>query len=62
LKEIVSIRDGVGSAVDTWFPDNNSLKVGNELGTLFWVDWWVGEVPLQVCFVGCLIFQKKKNH
>ena len=37
-REIVKIRDGVGSAMGTWFSNNLCLKVENGSGTLFWVD------------------------
>jgi len=58
-KEIITIRDSVGSTVGTWFPDNLCLKVGNGGPTLFWIDRWVGDVPLQVRF--SRLFELSKN-
>lgn len=48
--EIANMRDGVGSVVGTWFPDNVRLKVGNGADTLFWFDRWVGDIPFHVRF------------
>jgi len=45
-REIVKIRDGVGSAMGTWFFVNLCLKVGNRSNTLFWLDRWLGKVTL----------------
>lgn len=47
-REIINIRDGVGSVVGTWFPNNLNLKVGNRVHSLFWFDRWVGDVFFQV--------------
>lgn len=49
-REIVNIRDGVGSVGGAWFPDHVRLQLGREAKTLFWVYRWVGKVPFQVCF------------
>jgi len=45
-REIVRIHEGIGFAVGTWLVDNLRLTVGNEFATLFWLDRWVGDVPL----------------
>jgi len=47
---IASIRDGDGVVSGSWFPDNLCLNVGNGVSSLFWLDRWVGEVPLCVRF------------
>jgi len=47
-REIVRIRDGCGAALGNWYADNVSLKIGNRVNTLFWLDRWVGDVPLRV--------------
>jgi len=39
-RAITNIRDGVGSVLGTWFPDNLCLKVENGSNTLFWFDRW----------------------
>jgi len=49
-REIVRIRDNLGSTLGNWYDDNVRLKVGNGLNTLFWMDRWVGDVPLRVRF------------
>ena len=43
----------------SWFPDNLRLKVGNESNTLFWLDRWVGDVPLRDRFLH--LFDLSKN-
>ena len=48
-KDIVGIRDG-GVVYGNWFPDNLRLHVGNGDNTLLWLDRWVGDVPLSVCY------------
>jgi len=47
-REIVRIRDCLGSVFGNWYADNVRLKIGNGLNTLFWLDMWLGEVPLRV--------------
>lgn len=47
LQEIVSICDGVGTLVGSWFSDNALLVVGNGTSTLFWLDRWCGHIPLR---------------
>ena len=37
--------------VGSWFPDNLRLIVGNGVSSHFWLDRWVGEVPLCVRFL-----------
>jgi len=45
-KDIISIRDGGGMVMSSWFFDNLRLKVGNDASTMFWLDRWVSEAPL----------------
>jgi len=40
------IRDGGSTVLGSWFSDNLRLKVGDGASTLFWLDRWVGDVPL----------------
>lgn len=54
-----NIRDDVGLVGGAWFPDNAWLQIGNESQALFWVDRWVGEVPLLVQF--CRLFDLSEN-
>lgn len=49
-RTIVNIRDGDGLVSSSWFPDNLRLNVGNGASSLFWLDGWVGAVPLNVRF------------
>lgn len=44
-REIVGIRDGVGSAAGSWFSNNLRVNVDNSATTIFWRDRWVGDVP-----------------
>jgi hypothetical protein len=48
-KDIVVIRDG-GGVFGNWFTDNLRRHVGNGAHTLFWLDRWVGDVPLSIRF------------
>jgi len=34
----------------SWFSNNLRLNVGNDANTLFWLDRWMGDVPLCVRF------------
>lgn len=45
--EVACICDGVGAGEGGWFTDNLRLKVGNGATALFWLDRWVGDVPLR---------------
>jgi len=49
-REIVSIRDGVGSMVGNWFSDNLRFRVGNDASTLFLLDRCTDDAPLCVRF------------
>jgi hypothetical protein len=49
-KEVASIRDGLGEVGEGWFRDNVERKVGDGVDTAFWLDPWVGGVPLSVRF------------
>ncbi|MCH92232.1 beta-glucan-binding protein, partial [Trifolium medium] len=42
------IRDGVGGV--GWFGESVSKKVGGGIDTLFWIDLWLGGIPLCVRF------------
>jgi hypothetical protein len=44
------IRGGVGFEVGSWFEDNVRRVVGGGADTYFWLDNWVGGVPLRVRF------------
>ena len=47
-RDMIRIRDSFGSVLGNWYTDNVSLKTGNGLETLFWLDRWLGDVPLRV--------------
>ncbi|MCI28471.1 cysteine-rich receptor-like protein kinase [Trifolium medium] len=48
-KEIARIRDGVSVARERgWFEEGIVRRVGNGEETLFWMDLWLGGVPLSV--------------
>jgi len=49
----VKIRDGVGEEGEGWFAGRVLRKVGDGETTSFWLDRWVGDVPLCRCF-SCL--------
>jgi len=44
------IRAGAAEGVGSWFEDNVRRDVGGGSGTYFWMDNWVGGVPLRVKF------------
>jgi len=44
------IRNGVGLGAGSWFQDNLRRVVGGGRDTYFWIDNWVGGVPLRVRF------------
>jgi len=46
-KEVVSIRDGIGSGGDGWFKDCVARRVGDGENTLFWHDRWCSEAPFR---------------
>lgn len=54
-KEIANMRDGVGSVVGTWFPNNVRLNVGNGANTLFWLIVGLGIFLFMSAFAGYLI-------
>jgi hypothetical protein len=58
-REMDSIYDGGGSVLGSWFPDNLHLNVGNSAITLFWLDWWIGDVPL--CDGFCRLYDLLEN-
>jgi len=45
-REVARIKDGVGEDGESWFNGRVSRKVGDGAATMFWRDWWLGEVPL----------------
>jgi len=45
-REIAKIRDGVGEIDGGWFPKRVSKVIGDGTNTFFWLDRWVGDVPL----------------
>jgi hypothetical protein len=48
-KEITRLRDGVSEATRRgWFAEGVERRVGNGEETLFWLDPWLGDVPLSV--------------
>jgi len=47
-REMTRIRDGERAASGNWYVDNVRLKTENGLETLFWLDRWLGEVPLRL--------------
>jgi len=46
MQKIVSIPNGGGLVMASWFSDNVRLKVSNGVSTLFWLDRWVSDVSL----------------
>jgi len=45
-REIVKIGDGVGEDDGGWFAERVSRVLGDGTNTFFWLDRWVGDVPL----------------
>ena len=45
-RAIARIRDGVGEIDGGWFEERVSKALGDGTNTLFWLDRWVGGVPL----------------
>ena len=45
-REIAKIRDGMGENDRGWFAERVSKVLGDVNNTYFWLDRWVGEVPL----------------
>ena len=58
-RETISICDGGGSVLGSWFLDNLHLNVGNSASTLFWLDRCVSDVPL--CDEFCRLYDLSKN-
>jgi len=55
-REIVKIREGVGTEGGSWFDENIHMKIGNGVKTFFWSDCWVGRFLLGRGLEGCLIY------
>ncbi|MCH91367.1 receptor-like kinase, partial [Trifolium medium] len=49
-REIVKIRDGVGGLEGSWFEECVSKTVGDGVDTYFWIETWLGGIPLSVRF------------
>jgi hypothetical protein len=49
-REIVRIQEGIGVEGGSWFEENISKSVGNNLNTFFWIDCWVGPMKLRERF------------
>jgi len=45
-REIVKIRDRVGEIDGGWFAERVSKVLGDGTNTFFWLDRWIGDVPL----------------
>ncbi|XP_024630227.1 uncharacterized protein [Medicago truncatula] len=45
-REVAKIRDGVGETDGGWFAQRVSKVLGDGRNTFFWLDKWVGDVPL----------------
>jgi len=45
-REVANIRDGIREEGEGWFAGMVSRRVGDGENTLFWLDRWVGNVPL----------------
>lgn len=50
ISEIAKIRDGVGVVEEGWFAERVSRSVGNGSNTIFWLDRWLGDIPLCAWF------------
>jgi len=59
-REIVKIRDSLGSTLANWYADNVRHKVGNGFNTLFWLNRWVDDVPLRVRYRRLFDLSKNK--
>ena len=47
-REVAKIRDGVGVNGGGWFEESIERRFGNGVYTFFWMDSWLGGVPLCV--------------
>jgi len=56
---VAKIRDGVGDEGEGWFAGLVLRKVGDGATTSFWLDRWVGDVPLSRRF--SLLFNLAEN-
>jgi len=49
-REVSRIRDGNGGGSDGWFEGCVIRRVGDGESTLFWHDWWCGDIPFRIRF------------
>ena len=49
-RDIVRICDGFRSALGNQYADNIRIKTRNRLHTLFWLDRWLGDMPLRASY------------
>jgi len=49
-REIAKIRDGIGDLDGGWFIERVSKRVGDDNGTFFWYNRWLGDVSLRTRF------------
>lgn len=45
-REVARIRDDIGVEGGSWFEENLRKKVGDRVDTFFWMDSWLGAIPL----------------
>jgi hypothetical protein len=57
-KDVCSIGENLGI---NWFSQNVSKKVGNGAQTNFWVDRWIGEIPLKDRFPRLFSISRQKE-
>ena len=50
-REVVQIRDGLGVEGGSWFEESIQKKADNDFNTYFWIDTFVGSVPLRDRFM-----------
>ena len=58
-RHLNQIRLGVGLADATWLVDNIVRQVGDGRTTMFWVDPWLGDIPLATPFAR--LFELSEN-
>ena len=58
-RHLNQIRLGIGLADATWLVDNIVRQVGDGSTTLFWVDPWLGDIPLATSYAR--LFELSKN-
>ncbi|GAU48338.1 hypothetical protein TSUD_267630 [Trifolium subterraneum] len=58
-RNVNSVRVGVGVQDNRWLVDNICRRVGNGRDTLFWLDPWLEECPLQRSF--CRLYELAEN-